>query len=53
MLSSHSRIAFPPRDQLERLIGEAGLAADTWLGDWTGAAWTPESRDFIPLGRLA
>jgi SAM-dependent methyltransferase len=53
VLSSRSRIAFPPRDQLERLIAEAGLAVDTWLGDWTGAAWTPESRDFIPLGRLA
>ncbi|MGO4129661.1 trans-aconitate 2-methyltransferase [Inquilinus sp. YAF38] len=53
ILSSRSRIAFPPRDQLERLIGEAGLAVDTWLGDWTGAPWTPSSRDFIPLGRLA
>ncbi|MGK9236133.1 class I SAM-dependent methyltransferase [Inquilinus limosus] len=52
-LSSRSRIAFPPRDQLERLIAEAGLAVDAWLGDWTtGAPWTPLSRDFIPLGRL-
>lgn len=53
VLSSRSRIAFPPRDQLERLIAEAGLAVESWLGDWTGAAWTPASRDFIPLGRLA
>lgn len=52
VLSSRSRIAFPPRDELERLIGEAGLTVDTWLGDWTGAPWTPMSRDFIPLGRL-
>lgn len=52
VLSSRSRIAFPPRAQLERLIAEAGLAVETWLGDWTGAPWTPESRDFIPLGRL-
>jgi SAM-dependent methyltransferase len=53
VLSSHSRIAFPPREQLEQLIAEAGLSVDTWLGDWTGTPWTPESRDFIPLGRLA
>lgn len=52
VLSSRSRIAFPPREQLERLIAEAGLAVDTWLGDWTGAPWTPQSRDFIPVGRL-
>ncbi|MGK9166214.1 class I SAM-dependent methyltransferase [Inquilinus limosus] len=53
VLSSCSRIAFPPRDQLERLIAEAGLAVDSWLGDWTGAPWTPSSRDIIPLGRQA
>ncbi|MFE0758882.1 class I SAM-dependent methyltransferase [Inquilinus sp. NPDC058860] len=52
LLSSRSRIAFPPRPQLEALIGQAGLAVDTWLGDWTGAPWTPASRDHIPLGRL-
>lgn len=53
VLSAQSQIAFPPRAQLERLIAEAGLVVDTWLGDWTGQPWRPGARDFIPLGRLA
>lgn len=52
-LSAASRIAFPTREELERLIGEAGLRVERWYGDWQGAAWTPGARELIPLGTLA
>lgn len=52
LLSSHSRIAFPTRVELDRGLDEAGLAVDAWYGDWQQQACTPGSADFIPLGRL-
>lgn len=50
-LSADSRIAFPVKDEVERAIGEAGLAVERWLGDWSGAEWSPEAPEIIPLGR--
>ncbi|MCJ8148303.1 class I SAM-dependent methyltransferase [Shinella sedimenti] len=52
-LSAASRIAFPTREELERLIVEAGLRVERWYGDWQGTAWTPGARELIPLGTLA
>ena len=52
MLSSHSRIAFASRSELERLLDEAGLEVEDWYGDWERRPCTPTSPDFIPLGRL-
>ena len=48
-----ARIAFPARDRLAAQIATAGLAVETWLGDWTGAALAEDSPDFIPICRVA
>ncbi len=40
------------RAVLAELIDTAGLAVDHWFGAWFGTAFTPESREIIPLGRL-
>uniref|UniRef100_UPI001C3100A7 hypothetical protein n=1 Tax=Stenotrophomonas sp. GbtcB23 TaxID=2824768 RepID=UPI001C3100A7 len=51
--SASAQIRYTPRDGLERLIAEAGLAVDTWLGDWEGNDFHPLSKEIIPIGRLA
>jgi SAM-dependent methyltransferase len=51
-LAATSRIRFTPQEELEDLIRDAGLHATRWLGDWQGTAWTPTSREIIPLGGL-
>lgn len=51
-LAARSRIRFTPKDELEGLIAEAGLHVTRWLGDWQGSAWTPASKEIIPLGGL-
>lgn len=48
-----SKIGFPTRPHLALLIAEAGLAVETWFGDWSGAPLAEDSPDIIPLGRLA
>ncbi|WP_454848656.1 class I SAM-dependent methyltransferase [Rhizobium binxianense] len=48
-----AKIRYTSRDMLARMIGEAGLAVDGWLGDWSGSAFEEGSREIIPLGRLA
>lgn len=52
-LSSQSSIRFIDQARLAGLIARAGLVADVWLGDWTGAAFEPSSKEIIPFGRLA
>jgi ubiquinone/menaquinone biosynthesis C-methylase UbiE len=49
---SQSQIAFPSREQLSLLIEEAGLEVERWMGDWSGAPWSPQAAEIIPLGRL-
>ncbi len=51
--SADARIRYTPRDTLETLLSKSGLAADRWLGDWTGRPFHPTAREIIPLGRLA
>ncbi len=48
-----SRIRFTPRERLAVLLDEAGLTVDSWLGDWSGRAYTAEAPEIIPLGRLS
>ncbi|MEW9835970.1 hypothetical protein [Mesorhizobium marinum] len=50
---ARSEIAFPPRQALAAMIESAGLFADRWMGNWSGADWTPGAREIIPIGRLA
>lgn len=45
-----SRIAFPDRESVATLIGQAGLGADRWLGDWQGGAWRADAPEIIPIG---
>jgi ubiquinone/menaquinone biosynthesis C-methylase UbiE len=52
LYSSQSEIAFPSQEQLSSLISEADLAVQEWLGDWSGAPYTPMTRQIIPVGRL-
>ena len=52
VFDASSRIRFTPKDALTRLIDEAGLAVERWMGDWTGAPWTADSAEIIPQGRL-
>lgn len=51
--SAIAKIRYTPKDKLAEMIVEAGLVVDEWLGDWHGAAWTPNSKEIIPVGRLA
>lgn len=52
-LAARSRIAFPPRAEIEALAREAGLAvADVW-GDWARAPWTARSPEIVVTGGLA
>ena len=48
-----AQIRYTPKDTLEILIGEAGLAVERWLGDWLGNPFEPDSREIIPIGRVA
>ena len=49
---AQAHIRFSSKSHIAMLIGEAGLKADQWLGDWSGAAWTPDSAEIIPVGGL-
>jgi SAM-dependent methyltransferase len=51
-LAARSQIKFTPKDALEYLVAESGLHATRWMGDWQGTAWTPRSKEIIPLGGL-
>ncbi len=51
--SASSRIRFLPCETLAALIEEAGLIVDTWLGDWNGNPYREDSKEIIPIGRLA
>ena len=53
LLSADSRIAFPGKDEVERLLRDAGLVVERWLGDWTGGGWTPDAPEIVPIGTLA
>lgn len=52
-LKAESRIAFPPKAEIEDLLEEAGLKADRWLGDWSGEPFEEMSPEIIPVGRKA
>lgn len=51
--ATRSRIAFPARERLATLIGQAGLAVGAWLGDWQGRPFDASSPEIIPVGGLA
>lgn len=51
--SAKADIRFCGKDHVARLAAAAGLRVDSWLGDWTGAEWSPDSPEIIALGALA
>ncbi len=53
VLTARSRIAFPSREELERLLAEAGLAATDWYGDWQGGPPGSDRPEIIVLGSVA
>ena len=53
LLSTRCALAFPSREEIESEISAAGLAVETWYGDWQGGALTETAPEIIPLGRLA
>ncbi len=52
MWQAQAGIRFSTRSHVATLMADAGLKADQWLGDWSGALWTPESPEIIPVGGL-
>ncbi|MEO9340186.1 methyltransferase domain-containing protein [Mesorhizobium sp. SB112] len=51
--SASSRIAFPAKADIERMLSASGLTVDKWLGDWQGGACEATSPEMIPIGRLS
>lgn len=50
---AQDQIRYTPIDVLSARIAEAGLAVETWLGDWDGSPYHAEAKEIIPVGRLA
>ena len=51
--SATSKLGYPEKDEIERLIADAGLTVERWMGDWRGGALSGDTPEIIPLGRLA
>lgn len=51
--AGRSKILYTPRDKLAAMISDAGLTVDAWHGDWEGNPFQAQSREIIPVGRLA
>jgi SAM-dependent methyltransferase len=52
-ISADAKIRFIDAARLAGLLDAAGLKVDRWFGDWTGAAFDANSKEIIPVGRLA
>ncbi|SAK41708.1 methyltransferase type 12 [Caballeronia temeraria] len=50
-LSAASELRFRTRDELARLLAEAGFAQIDWYGDWTRAPVDETSRELIAVAR--
>jgi len=45
----HSRIRFVSRDHVAGLLARAGLKPTAWYCDWDRSAFSPESKEIIPV----
>jgi SAM-dependent methyltransferase len=52
-LRSDFQLRFTPQAELARAIAAAGLAVESWFGDWNGAPFAGDSREIIVVGRKA
>ena len=53
LFSASAQIRYTKQAELAAMISDAGLAVDTWLGDWAGAPFQPTAPEIIPIGRLS
>lgn len=49
---AREQIRYTARQDIAALITEAGLAVETWLGEWDGSPFHAEAREIIPIGKL-
>ncbi|QKD01432.1 class I SAM-dependent methyltransferase [Mesorhizobium loti] len=52
ILGAESKIAFPAKEDLARMLNEAGLLVEQWLGNWHGESYVDSAPEIIPIGRL-
>jgi SAM-dependent methyltransferase len=52
-LRSDFRLRFSTQAQLSRAIAAAGLAVESWFGDWTRAPFAGDAREIIVVGKKA
>ncbi|HVZ01250.1 MAG TPA: class I SAM-dependent methyltransferase [Dongiaceae bacterium] len=52
-LRSDFRLRFSPQAELGRAIAAAGLAVESWFGDWDRTPFAGAMREIIAVGRLA
>lgn len=50
---AQEQIRYTPKEEVAALIVNAGLAVESWLGDWEGAPFHAEAKEIIPIGKLA
>lgn len=51
--AAESHLRFTGRDDLDRRLADAGLAAEHWCGDWDGTAWSKTAPEIIVVGHRA
>jgi SAM-dependent methyltransferase len=49
---AHAQIAFPDRAEISAAMGDNGLMASQWWGDWDGSPFGPDAPEIIPIGCL-
>ncbi|MCF4164537.1 class I SAM-dependent methyltransferase [Zavarzinia compransoris] len=49
-LAASADLRFSTQAELADLIAAAGLGVERWLGNWTGAPFTPDAPEIIPIG---
>lgn len=52
-LRSDFRLRFMARDYLGAALAAAGLAAESWFGDWNRSPFTDDAREIIVVGTVA
>ena len=52
VLGAASKIAFPKKEALARMLNEVGLLVEQWLGNWHGETYVDSAPEIIPIGRL-
>ncbi|MGR3662767.1 MAG: class I SAM-dependent methyltransferase [Paracoccaceae bacterium] len=53
VFNATAQIKYTSKVVIAEMIQAAGLVVENWMGDWQGAPFEPESREIIPVGRLA